>query len=1114
MSRRNCYKKCKIMMNNVRGYKSKKAIIERIIEEENPSIIALIETNLVEGEQLLIPGYEVIRVDREEKGGGVLLAYKNMLEHIVVCTREYRKYDCEMLWATLNNSKFKMKIGVVYMPQESRTKLNILKEIYEEIEKEIIEAKEKGYSILLLGDFNCKVGEKIPENNKEITKGGRVMLKMLEKHNIALGNAQEICEGLWTRIEGTKKSVIDYVLVAEEDLGLIKHMSIDEAKDITPYHLDPDNKTTRIYTDHCMVTLTMDITVIEESKQKNIRILDKEGWKKFQVELGKEKVSEILTAERDIRLSYPEWQKAVTKIRDKYKKKVRACKKWKICRELTTAKKAITRELKKKTLRKDEVVELKDRREFLNQQIDKEEQEKRYKRIIHVISELKKSGGVNGTTFWEVRRKLSNKAAEPVHAMKNSEGVLCEEPDEIKKVHRDWFETLLTTEKGKTETERETEEIMELVMESMEAIAANQPPRCTTKEEVECIVKKLNPNKAKDLQNWKNRTIIEGGEEMLLSIMKIVNLIDSQRKIPEEWEMMEIIPTHKKGDKTEMPNKRGLFLTNNISKVYERIVKERNSKNFNEGITVWQNGGVSSRCTVDNVMLTLAIVEQNRYYKRNTYITFTDAEKCFDKLWLSDGIYELWRCGTDIRDCMMIRKLNERAVIVVRTPVGNTEPFIVEEIVRQGTVYGPQICISSLDKINLMGKDVVTFYGPELPIKAVVFMDDVTGAGGITVSNNVIFNCNLLEDKKKVTFNNKPGKTEYVVVPVKNEEIQTEVKKGKINRVVEHKMLGTWIDETGSYGINIQKKKAKLQFMLSETRNQAHPQNVGTYAIDARLKLAEAVIIQGLLHNVEAFPSYSYKEVEELEKIQHQILIGLLELPISTPYYALLIETGFWSMKARLAYRKLMLYHNIVRSDNRRVIKNLINVQKSETRPTTWYGGIKSILHEYKIKLDPEVSLKSKWKKHVKLMITRKTEEEIRSKITGKTKSRTIQNDEYEMKKYLREVNMISSKRILKVRLHMSKLPGNFKGEGDGTCLLCQAGIGKIEHYFDCPQVSQLAQEWDIEKEDLKSLDMIRLNKLASFIEKVECMLEPMMPKAKSISKQTRGEACKEAGNG
>ena len=477
--------------------------------------------------------------------------------------------------------------------------------------------------------------------------------------------------------------------------------------------------------------------------------------------------------------------------------------------------------------------------------------------------------------------------------------------------------------------------------------------------------------------------------------------MDTELDIAEEWEKMEIKSIHKKGQRTKMSNKRGLFLTNNISKVYEKVVKRRNDEQFCSNITEWQTGGVRCRAPIDNVMVTLAIGERNRYLNKNTYLTFTDAEKCFDKLWLEDGINELWRLGTNVRDCIMIKKMNEVAKIVIKTPLGSSREFIVDKIVKQGTVYGPQICISSMDKINLLGKDVVTFYGPTLPIKAVAFVDDVTGAGGVTTANSVIENCNILEEKKKMTFSNTNEKTEYMVIPAKGKEIKTvtaQVKRGSIQRVAEHKMLGTWIDEKLEYQINITKRMKNLQFMIGTTKGVACTKTVGKLAIEGRLKLGEAVIMKSLLHNAEAFPNYTKKEIEQLEEIQGTMLRQFLELPCSTPYYGLLMETGWLTMEARLHYRKLMLYHNIMNSDDRRVLKKMLLVQREENREGTWYYNICEIMEKYEIQDDVEKSGKSKWKKEVKENIRRKTEETVRKECCKMTKTRTVKHNKYELK--------------------------------------------------------------------------------------------------------------------
>ena len=57
--------------------------------------------------------------------------------------------------------------------------------------------------------INFKVGDRIRNNKEEVSKGGRVMMKMMENTKMEMINSWEKCKGTWTRIEGGKKSVLD-----------------------------------------------------------------------------------------------------------------------------------------------------------------------------------------------------------------------------------------------------------------------------------------------------------------------------------------------------------------------------------------------------------------------------------------------------------------------------------------------------------------------------------------------------------------------------------------------------------------------------------------------------------------------------------------------------------------------------------------------------------------------------------------------------------------------------------------------------------------------------------------------------------------------------------------
>ena len=53
------------------------------------------------------------------------------------------------------------RVGVIYAPQESRTKMDELKMMYQQVNEQIEEGKTNQQQIIVIGDFNCKVGEEI-----------------------------------------------------------------------------------------------------------------------------------------------------------------------------------------------------------------------------------------------------------------------------------------------------------------------------------------------------------------------------------------------------------------------------------------------------------------------------------------------------------------------------------------------------------------------------------------------------------------------------------------------------------------------------------------------------------------------------------------------------------------------------------------------------------------------------------------------------------------------------------------------------------------------------------------------------------------------------------------
>ena len=122
--------------------------------------------------------------------------------------------------------------------------------------------------------------------------------------------------------------------------------------------------------------------------------------------------------------------------------------------------------------------------------------------------------------------------------------------------------------------------------------------------------------------------IKNAGEDVINSIAILFKKIDKQSKIPDEWEEIIIKSIYKnKGEKSDMENRRGLFMTSVISKLYEKVKFDRNSTKINEGTNKYQCGGVKGKSTIDHIITLNEIINYNKYLNKETYILFADAYK-------------------------------------------------------------------------------------------------------------------------------------------------------------------------------------------------------------------------------------------------------------------------------------------------------------------------------------------------------------------------------------------------------------------------------------------------------------------------------------------------------
>jgi hypothetical protein len=78
--------------------------------------------------------------------------------------------------------------------------------------------------------------------------------------------------------------------------------------------------------------------------------------------------------------------------------------------------------------------------------------------------------------------------------------------------------------------------------------------------EFEIAIAKLRKYKSPGSDNILAELIQAGGEILLSAIQKLINSVWNKEELPDQWKESIIVPVHKKGDKTDCNNYRGISL--------------------------------------------------------------------------------------------------------------------------------------------------------------------------------------------------------------------------------------------------------------------------------------------------------------------------------------------------------------------------------------------------------------------------------------------------------------------------------------------------------------------------------------------------------------------------
>ena len=389
------------------------------------------------------------------------------------------------------------------------------------------------------------------------------------------------------------------------------------------------------------------------------------------------------------------------------------------------------------------------------------------------------------------------------------------------------------------------------------------------------------------------------------------------------------------------------------------------SKNEIENINKFQAGSRPKRSAQDQLFILRAVMDHAKYMKKAIFITVYDFTQCFDGMWLEDSILSLTKIGIGGVRIALIKELNKTADIVVKTPVGNTEEFTVNNIVKQGTVLGPLLCSASTAECCEEHTEGGVSIGSSA-VRSLAYVDDILDINedeeNANNAHNTVIN---FSEKKRLEISWK--KCAILSVNTKKiPKLMVDGKPTKAERTV--KYLGDFINNKGTYCDLVEDRVKKGDGCAVNIISIVQQVTFGVCTMEATLLLYNSLFLATILYNAQSWSHLNTTEMNRLRGCQLSFLKRILHAPKSAPTAIVFAELGILPVEFEIYIRQLMFLQHIVNLDPSDQVRKVYQEQMKYPSEMNWAIEVKLIKEQMNIAIDDvEISVMTKttWKSHV-----------------------------------------------------------------------------------------------------------------------------------------------------